>query len=322
MEPYMSLRLSFIKPTLILGLAYAGLCSCNNGYIHIVSYAYGYGTTWEIHLYQGSQSDADEIVSYVGKTSQLLDLDASAVPNGVYALNHNASVEADPFVIEAFELSLTLASETSGAFSYTIGKLTKAWAEALEQKTVLDESRKNELAEEARKTFLSKNGNTLTRLGDGWIDFGAIGKGLCLKHIDSLLKKKGISQYLINGGSSSLLIGESPAGDGSVKVYLEDAKNRYFSAKNCAISASSVTRQGVDVEGITYSHIVDPRTGNAALNEDALYLRGSDPAYLDGLSTAYLVLGKDASRDLDAKGIQYAYCKGGEVIHASPDFIQ
>ena len=306
---------------LALSLASAGLCSCVSQGKHFVNYAYGYGTTWEIHLYQGEAKNGEEIVSYINDTSKILDRNQTDCKNGVYVLNKAGKVEADPFLLEAFALAETIKAASRGAFSITIGSLTEAWLSSLEEGKVLEETRKEALLEEARGTQISIEGNLVTKTGKGTVDFGAIGKGLCLDHIEKMLKEKGITQYLINAGSSSLLVGEAPEGDGSIKVSLSDAKGKYFRAKNCAISASSIAKQRYVIDNKTYSHIIDPRTGDAHVEGQGLYLKGTGAGLLDGLSTAYMVLGKDYLSELEKQGALYAYVENGEVSHASQGFI-
>ena len=306
----------------LLGLSCAWLClSCSSSSKHLTSYAYGFGTTWDIHLYQGSQEDCDTIVSLINQNSSALDVKKTTNTKGLYYLNQENHLEdADPFLLEALALGDKLEQECGEAFSYSIGKLTSAWLAALEEGKVLDESTKVSLLEEAKQTKVNVSGKSITKTGSGQIDLGAIGKGLCLNKIGAYLQEKGITQYLIDGGSSSFLIGETPD-QKPIKVNLNDAKGHYFYAKNCAISASSISRQGVKIDGVTYSHIIDPRNGNAAVSQDALYLLGQDAGYLDGLSTAYLVLGEEGGEALSKKGLSYCYCKDGKVSYASEGFV-
>ena len=311
-------KLAFL---LTLSLASAGLCSCTNQGKHLVHYAYGYGTTWEIHLYQGEDKDGEEIVSYINDTSKILDRNPRDCKNGVYVLNKEGYVQADPFLLEAFALSETLKAVCHDAFSITIGSLTEAWLTSLEKGEVLEQAKKEALLQEAKDTHISIEGNIITKTGEGTIDFGAIGKGLCLDHIEKMLQEKGITQYLINAGTSSLLLGEAPEGDGVVKMILSDAKGKYFWAKNCAISTSSISKQQYTIGGKTYSHIIDPRTGDAHVEGQGLYLKGKGAGLLDGLSTGFMVLGKDYLSELTKLDIQYAYVENGEVSHASEGFI-
>lgn len=318
----MSLSNKRIIFCLTLSLASAGLCSCSPSITHYSGTAYGYGTTWDIHLYQGSQKDVDEIVSYITKTSQVLDTEKTSCVNGVYTLNEKGTVEGDPFLLEAFSLANRVKDIAPDTFSYSLGALTSAWLESLDQGKVLDEATKSTLLEQAKATSVSIEGSTVSKVGLGQIDLGSIGKGLCLNKLKKTLDEKGIKQYLINGGSSSILVGETPNSDGNLKVYLEDAKPHYFYVKNLAISASSVSKQGVKIDGKTYSHIIDPRNGNANLEYDALYMLGEDAGLLDGLTTSFLVLGEQGKEKLNQLGVKYAFCKDGKVVYANEEFIR
>jgi len=299
----------------------AGLFSCSNSGTHIVEYAYAYGTNWEIHLYEGSKDDALEIVDYINKTSRLLDVDASASKGGIYTLNAAGEVDADPFFLEALKLGLEVEKEGHGAFCISVGALTDAWLSALEDGHVLEEAKRDALLSQAKSTTITIEGNHVSKSGNGKVDLGSIGKGLCLDGVSSILKGKGITRYFVNAGTSSLLFGLNPGNEQGVKVNLSDAKGRYFYAKDCAVSNSSVSRQRYEIDGVVYSHIIDARDGSAHLSYDALCLRGERAGYLDGLSTAYLALGEEYVSELEEKKIDYAFMKGGEVVHASPSFI-
>ena len=316
----MSRRFKHLTSLCLLPLALTGLFSCSSS-VHHIEYVYAYGTNWEIHLYEGKQEDAEEISSYISKTSQLLDLDARHSKNGLYALNHEEQVQADPFLLEALELGQQIEGRSHGAFSITIGALTKAWLEKLESGSVLDQASVSSLLEEAKSTKVVVDGSIAKREGNGTIDLGAIGKGLCLNHVKSWLDEKGFTKYLINGGSSSLLIGENSSEKGTTKVNLADAKGRYFEVKNVAISNSAVSRQRYEIDGHTYSHIVDARNGVPEVFYDALCIAGKDAGLLDGLSTAYLILGQENVSELEKEGIQAAFMKGGEVVYATSGFL-
>lgn|GEM_PF-1533652 len=320
MAPCMSRNKALTHLLLPLGLS-LGLFSCQTGNVHLTSYVYAYGTTWEIHLYEGEQRNLDDISSFITSSSRVLDLEASECRNGIYALNSLGQVDAHPFLLEAIQLGLKVEKDTHEAYSITVGELSAAWLTALEEGHTLERETVDNLLGKAKGTSLIIEGEKVTKVGGGTIDLGSLGKGLCLDHVASYLKEKSITKYLINGGTSSLLIGENHAADGKTKVSLIDAKKKAFYAKNEAISVSSISRQSYEIGGVTYSHIVDPRTGVPALENDALCLRGQDASLLDAYSTAYLVLGEDYLSELDNKGIAYCLMKGGEVQSESQGFF-
>ena len=300
----------------LLPLSCLGLFSCSKP-VHLVASTYAYGTTWELHLYQGQQSDVDEILSYIGETSRLLDLNNASDKHGLYTLNQTGQVDADPFLLEAISLSTRVKEFSQGSYSITIGKLTSSWVEALEKGEVLPQESVDTLLEEAKATSLDIQGNIITKTGSGQIDLGSIGKGLCLNKIKAFLAAKGILKYLINAGSSSYLLGESLSQDGTVKVNLEDAPGTYFYAKNVAISTSSISRQKYVIDGKTYSHIIDARNGSALSHHQSLTMVGEDSGFLDGLTTAFLSLEASDLSSLEAYEVKSILVDAGEVVYES-----
>ena len=312
MEPSMSRssRAFLCSLTLLLPLF-----SCSQNPPHHRSLAYGYGTNWEIHLYEGEASFAEEIADFVSSSSLVLDPKASAVPDGLSALNSSRYLDKpSPFLSEAIALGEKTKGESGGSYSFSLGRLTAAWKSSLEKKEVLGDEVRLSLLEEARSTYVEKEGERVYLRGNGELDFSSLGKGLCLKHILGMLQEKNITKYFINAGTSSMLFGENVVNEGYVTVHLEDAPGKSFRAKNCALSTSSVAKQGVEIDGVLYSHIIDPETGRADLGDVALCLVGEDPALLDAYSTAYLAKGGEGLEELSSKGIAYAYMKEGKVL--------
>ena len=297
----------------------AGLFSCGGG-VHHIDYAYGYGTNWTIHLYEGKITDVEDIIAYISKTSRILDA-KSTISGGLGQLNANRTVTADPFLLEAIQLGQSVEARSHGAYSIRLGKLTSAWKDALDEGKALSEETYAPLALQAQETRVEVESSVITIQGDGDVDLSSLGKGLCLRHIRAQLKEKGITKYFIDGGQSSLLFGSNPSETGETKVRLKDVPSRYFTAKDCAVSCSSISEQKKTIDGVTYSHIVDPRTGLAKVTTDALYLRGDDPGLLDALSTAYMILGKDYAKELEDEKINAAYVMSGEVAYASEGFL-
>ena len=305
----------------------AGLFSCSRN-DHLVDFAYGYGTTWDIHLYEGTLEDLEEIKDYIMDTSRLLDLEAKNVPNGVYALNHQGTIEADPFVMEAYLLAESVRKQLPEGYSYTLGALSSAWAESLEKGEVLDAETVGDLLEKSRQTTVTFISSTITKTGEGIVDFGSLGKGLCLRRIQDMLKRKNITKYLINAGTSSLLFGSNSSEKGTTKVHLRDAPGYYFEARDCSVSTSSTVQDRGDdqknyvIDGVTYSHIIDPRSGMAHVDYQACCLKGWDPAALDAYSTAFMVLGEEVGKTFEDRNIQVAFVKEGKISYASEGFLQ
>ncbi len=310
---------------LLLGLCpLSGLLfSCAGESVHHNDLVYGYGTFWDIHLYEGSQEDCDEIARFISSSSALFDVtDLGGGDKGLHALNESEDfVELDPMVIEALTLAKQYEKDTGGAFNYHIGTLTDLWLSSLEKGALPEEEERLAAFEEAKATSVEIEGSKAKRVGEGKIDLNALSKGYCCLKIKEKLAAKNITKYLVNGGTSSILIGENSSESGTVKVNLEDAPGRYFHVRNQAVSCSSSSRQAYVIGGVTYSHIVNPFTGLAKANYQAIYLAGEDACLLDAYSTAAMTGDITFASSLEEKGIRSAWVNDGEVVYATDGFL-
>ena len=145
-------------------------------------------------------------------------------------------------------------------------------------------------------TFLEEN--TVKKVGSAEIDLGAVAKGYSLDKVKQYLDSKNYTKYLIDAGSSSLLLGEKNGGK-SFKLKISNLDDAYLMLKNCFVSTSSYDRQAVEIDGVNYSHIINPKTGSA-INENDAVIVISNKGYLgDILSTAFINESLDSIKELD-----------------------
>ena len=125
-----------------------------------------------------------------------------------------------------------------------------------------------------------------------------------------------VKQYLINGGSSSLLLGEKNTKDGLFTIGLKDLNNAYLKLKNCFISTSSISEQGVKIGDITYSHIINPNTGSAINENDAVIVISDNGALGDALSTSMMNNTVDEITAIETQyNVQTIVIKNNKVIY-------
>jgi thiamine biosynthesis lipoprotein len=142
-----------------------------------------------------------------------------------------------------------------------------------------------------------------TESGTG-IDLGGIGKGYAVDLMAELLEEWGLEAAFVNGGFSSVLALEPPAGGEGWPLTLSDPGNASrvlarFSARQTALGASGVRKSG---------HILDPRTGQPASGRRAAWVTvprptpgtadsaGTPPraaAVADALATAFMLMHPD-----------------------------
>ena len=114
------------------------------------------------------------------------------------------------------------------------------------------------------------------------LDLGAIGKGYALDRLAAVLGEWGITAASLNSGGSTVLALAAPAGASGWPVGLgEGAAHRTLSLAHSALSGS-----GLAVKG---DHLIDPRSGAAAVRTGRAWALAATASRADALSTAFFV---------------------------------
>lgn len=233
-------------------------------------------------------------------------------------------------------LSFTLNAQSKAKFfNPFVGSLSTKWKESLAKREVLsNEIVQEELAKiNSSSLTLSSLGNAYyaERTGEATLDLGAIAKGYfldrCQDLCDAYVPTK---DYLINAGNSSVLLGtnsETPKGvdKGDYVIKLKGlSKPTYIHRHNCFISTSGIDEQNTVIDGVTYSHIINPVTGSAislydtviVINNNSTYENGS---FGDALSTSFMMTPLEEIKEYDQNShIEVIVIKDDAVLYQSP----
>lgn len=266
-----------------------------------------------------------EIFDFVTKVDMLADpyTDYMGVSN-LYRINgtHEA-VKVDQVLFELIKQSVDLKEKTEGNFNPFMGKITSLWKTTLfgaeydldftgptassinEAKALIPA-----LLEEMNGTNVELDEANLTvkRIGDGYIDLGGLTKGYSVEKVERILERYNVSSYLVNGGQSSLGLGKGPNG-GPFKVnlmYSKEENENSFSLSEIDTSTSAIYEQFATVDGVTYSHIINPNTGLPLTDYSMAFLSGEDSALLDAFSTSCMIAGPEKSEEW-AKKYNFTY---------------
>lgn len=251
----------------------------------------------------------------------------------VYSLNHTNEVidfdESKPVELyEIIESIYNLKDEGATYFNPLCGSLAKKWKDALVKKEVLDSVTIQEELDKMNNSSLvfGLDGSTQTiqRVGDAELDLGAVAKGFALDACLAYLKNNqpNIVDYVIDAGSSSILLGENtrytnPSGDkNDYKIKVKDLKDTYFTAHNCFISTSGSAEQGVEINGVTYSHIVNPFTGSVVPMNDTVIVLSEYGYHGDALSTSMVFNTVEEIKEIEKeRNVQAIVIKNHEIIY-------
>jgi FAD:protein FMN transferase len=187
---------------------------------------------------------------------------------------------------------------SGGAFDPTIGPLTKLWRQSRRSGTMpLPEKLTAARAAVGPKTLRLHPDNRAVELMHRGIrlDLGGIGMGAAIDRVVAVLRDRGITSGMVDASGDIAVIGTPPDRDGwrvavaalgsaagdATEVILRDA----------AVTTSGDAFQAVTIDGIRYSHIVDPRTGLGVAGPAAVTVIAPDCITADALATAASVLG-------------------------------
>ncbi|MCW5945990.1 MAG: FAD:protein FMN transferase [Fimbriimonadales bacterium] len=199
-------------------------------------------------------------------------------------------------LFDILQRSLKLSEETAGAFDVTCGPVVKLWRQA-RQNTRLPDKKTLEHALSLvgfKYMKLDQKQSTVTlELPGMMIDLGGIAKGYACDEALKAMRKHGIESAMIEAGGD-IAVSNPPPNKNGWEIAVRNLDGTLFSLKNSGISTSGDTEQFVEIDGVRYSHIVDPRTGIGLTNRVQVTVVASDATTSDSLATALCVLGEDA----------------------------
>ncbi|MDE0891727.1 MAG: FAD:protein FMN transferase [Planctomycetota bacterium] len=191
--------------------------------------------------------------------------------------------------------SRELAELTDGAFDPTVGAYVRLWRRARRSGELPTRARIEAAAGSVGMSLVEMRGHEARTLASGMkIDLGAIAKGDALDQAMIVLREHGIESALLDGGGD-LVIGVAPPGAAGWKVALrplgEEGPVWGLELSEVAIATSGEARS-FTVDGVSRSHIIDPRTGWALTSSPAATVIAADGATADALASALCVMGK------------------------------
>lgn len=271
-------------------------------------------------LYDSTRNNIEDLDSLFRQYDKLCDNYEERDITNVYSLNKtNEEVTVSEELYELLSVSLNVKNEGATYFNPLCGSLAKKWKEAINNQQILDEITKNEeISKINNSELLLKENNVVQRIGDAEIDLGAIAKGYVLDKAFDYLKEKNITNFMVDAGSSSVLLGEKKTGNGYFTVGLKDIDSAYFKAKNCFISTSGLSEQGVTINGKRYSHIVNPITGSAESQYNTVIVISNKGYYGDAMSTSLMMNTINEIKQIEQEhNIQTLVIKDNKIVYCN-----
>jgi thiamine biosynthesis lipoprotein len=274
------------------------------------------GTHFKIIVYAMDQDAARKAVRAAFDRIAALDASMSDYKDSSELMKLCAKAGGEPVqVSDELFFVLTKAVEASeksgGAFDVTVGPVVRLWRRARRTKKLPDaDELKKALALVGYKNIkLDPQNRAVQMLKPGMLlDLGGIAKGYAGDEAQKVLKKHGITSALVAAGGDIVVSGAPPGTEGW-KIEIEPldpsekANAKYLLLKDAAVSTSGDVNQHVEIDGVRYSHIVDPKTGLGLTGERSVTVVALNGITSDSSTKIVMILGEE---------------KGFKIIEAMP----
>jgi thiamine biosynthesis lipoprotein len=143
------------------------------------------------------------------------------------------------------------------------------------------------------------------------LDLGGIAKGYAADVALEELRRRGLRVALVDAGGD-IVVGDAPPGEGGWRVEIPGGQHILLSG--AAVATSGDRYRYVEIDGVRYSHVVDPRTGLGCPDAPAVTVVAQDGTTADVLASALTVMDAATGRAL-IRGIPgvSARVRGAEV---------
>ncbi|MBQ9010108.1 MAG: FAD:protein FMN transferase [Clostridia bacterium] len=236
----------------------------------------------------------------------------------VFTLNEKAAVEpvkVDPLLFSLLSFSKSHYETARGRTNIAMGRMLGIWHKYREHGLSKPEEATLPPMEDLRAAAAHQDIDQLILNAEEMtvffadpemqLDVGAVAKGYATELVAMMLKNTDIHSYIISAGGN-VRLGDAPldgrpnwgvgvqAPDGEVFSGSEIAETLYLS--NCSVVTSGDYQRYYEVDGVRYSHLINPDTlmpGNAFRSVTVIT---ADSGYADILSTAAFLMPYEESR--------------------------
>lgn len=271
-------------------------------------------STFRITLYAESESAANEAAQaafdHVGELNACLsDYDSdSELSRLARTSGSGRAVPVSMLLWRVLERSELIAQQSDGAFDVTLGPLINLWRRTRRRQEL---PTKEQIAERKARTgyhnmVLDPQAHTVKLLvPEMRLDVGGIAKGYAGDEALAVLQRHGIKRALI-ASSGDIVAGDPPPGEPGWKVEVATLDTpgapppEVLVLAHRGVSTSGDAYQYVEIGGVRYSHVIDPRTGLGMTDHSLVTVVGPDGLTADGLDTTVDVLGPEKGLKLIA----------------------
>jgi thiamine biosynthesis lipoprotein len=262
---------------------------------------------------ESSKSLEDEVLERIQQLDRILsDYKKESEVNQLVRLPAGTSHRASRDLFTVLKSSEVFAHLSGGAFDVTAGPLINLWrrarstgelptAQAIQAARMRTGYSRLSLSEAEQSVLLKRAGMAL--------DLGGIAKGYVVDQILKILRTAGIESSLVDAGGD-VAVGAPPPGQTAWIIAIRSDENGDNNPRlrlvNSAVATSGDIEQYATFNGRRYSHIIDPRTGEALVDSNLVTVVAPTAMEADAWATTLSVLPPDEGLGLLPKQPGYS----------------
>jgi len=261
------------------------------------------GTSLDLKIIASSESAASaaetKVLTEINRLNDILSAQGSS-EFSKWLATRGESIEISSELREVLQHFEEWNTKTNGVLNAGSEHIAKLWTSEIPSEQV------REIAVmEVNQPHWSLDETGATRLTDTELKLHSFTKSYVMeKAASEAMKEEGVAGVVVNIGGDFVV-----KGDWIEKIGVSNPRNSaenaevlaYLQVNNKAVATSGDYRRGMEIDGVHYSHIMDPRTAEPASEVISATVVHEDAVTAGALATAFNVLGVAASMDLAVK---------------------
>lgn len=239
----------------------------------------------------------EKIFSVHNPDSQLSALNSEAFPGPFYASGQLYSL---------IEKSVRYSAVTGGTFDITVAPIVDLWNQAKDQGQPPSDEQLKAVRQMTgyNKLLLNPDKQTVTFKVPGMkLDLGAIAKGYAVDRAVEVMKENGATGGLVDIGGEIRTFGKPPTKNKKWKLGIQDPGEEEqlltsIMMDDTAVATSGDYRRYFTIDGVNYSHILNPINASAASELTSVTIIAPTCTKADALATAVTVMGLEKGLEL------------------------
>ena len=245
---------------------------------------------------QTSLDNANKVLSTYQNDTELMQFNQSAV--GQWQ-------QLSPMLFNSIQTSLTVSNATQGVYDVTVGALVELWG--FGKQAVPTHTPTQAEIDNARQRvgwqsiLLNPQARQAQRQKNVFLNLSSLGEGVGVDELQKVLAKYQINSYMLSVAGTLKTQGVKPNGQAwQIAIEKPDGSGLPERVLNlgqgAVVSTSGSYRNYHEIDGIRYSHTIDPRTGKPISHKTVsttVVLKDKTAAYADAWATALNVLGAE-----------------------------